>query len=152
MRSLSIVILAVALPVVSAFPQTPAQQTPSQVPPVPPTSTQPAPSPQRPITQPLQTPSPPTPAVAPLTLQQALDMAQKRNGDVAAEHFNVGAADASVKQALGAFFPTITPEFNYSDQRRTGNVSQFGGSAGGGTGSSTASRGTSINSGSTADV
>ena len=134
---------------VIGFCQTPPQN-PQTVPPIPPTTTQPAPSPQQPITQPLQTPTPTAPAGPVLTLQQAQQMARQRNGDVQAQRFNVGAADATMKQALGAFFPTITPEFNYSDERITGSSSRFGG--GGGAGGTGSSRSGVVSSGSTTDI
>lgn len=59
-----------------------------------------------------------------LTLNDALSMAQERNGTVAAARKQIDAARARANQARAAFYPTITPSLNYLDTRRdflTGN-------------------------------
>lgn len=48
-----------------------------------------------------------------LTLQEALRLAQERNGAVRAAKFNLMAAESSVRQAAGAFLPTLTPAYRY---------------------------------------
>jgi outer membrane protein len=91
-------------------------QTP---PPAAPAGTQAVPTPIKPG-MPLQ-PEQGNPALPTLTLDQALGMARTKNGDVTAEKFNAKASGAAVQQAYGAFFPTLTPQYQYSDERITGN-------------------------------
>lgn len=59
-----------------------------------------------------------------LTLDEALSMAQSRNGTVAAARKQVDAARSRANQANAAFYPTITPSLSYLDTKRdflTGN-------------------------------
>ncbi len=59
-----------------------------------------------------------------LSLDQALQMAQERNGDLAASRKQIDIARARANQARAAFYPTITPSIIYSDTRNdflTGN-------------------------------
>src|SRR5688572_14049564 len=57
-----------------------------------------------------------------LTLDEALRMARLNNGDVRAATFDVRAANARVKQAKAAFFPTITPFAQYSNRRTVTDI------------------------------
>ena len=85
-----------------------AQATPpQQLPPAPPI-------PQLP---PLNVP-PPASAGPPLTLQQAIAMAEGKNGDIKASRFQAAASGEVVNQQRAAFFPTITPEASYTNSRQ----------------------------------
>lgn len=53
-----------------------------------------------------------------LTLEQALKLASERNGTLRAAQLDVVAADARTKQALSAFYPTLTPSLEYNDSRQ----------------------------------
>lgn len=52
-----------------------------------------------------------------LTLDEALSMAQSRNGTVAAARKQVDAARARANQSKAAFYPTVTPALSYLDTR-----------------------------------
>lgn len=59
-----------------------------------------------------------------LSLDEALKMAQQKNGDLAAARKQIEAARARANQARAAFFPTITPSIIFNDNRNdflTGN-------------------------------
>jgi len=58
-----------------------------------------------------------TPASGTLTLQEALQMAKSRNGNIQAAASDIRSADARVRQSLAAFYPTITPEYQYNSDR-----------------------------------
>lgn len=57
-----------------------------------------------------------------LTLDEALRMAKLNNGDVKAATFDVRAANARVKQAKAAFYPTVTPFAQYSNRRTVTDI------------------------------
>lgn len=63
-----------------------------------------------------QTPADAAPAGV-LTLDQALRMARERNGTIQASLYQVKAAGAREQEAGAAFWPTITPEFQYNSNR-----------------------------------
>jgi outer membrane protein len=52
-----------------------------------------------------------------LTLEEALRLARANNGDVRAAVYDVRAANARTNQAKSAFYPTITPFFEWSNRR-----------------------------------
>jgi len=54
---------------------------------------------------------------APLTLDQAVQLAKKNNGDVRAAVFDVKSARARVDEARANFYPTITPTYTYNSRR-----------------------------------
>src|SRR5687768_9114367 len=54
-----------------------------------------------------------------LTLQEAIDHAEEHNGLLAASRYDVLIADSDVRAALSRFWPRITPEYRYVDQRNT---------------------------------
>jgi outer membrane protein len=58
-----------------------------------------------------------------LTLDEALRLARLNNGDIRAAALDVQAANARVKQARSAFFPTITPFVEYNNRRSTTDTS-----------------------------
>lgn len=63
-----------------------------------------------------------------LTLDDALRLAKERNGTVRAAYLNVEAAQSRVRESFGAFLPTLTPRYSYSDQRQeqgSGGVGAF---------------------------
>jgi len=62
-----------------------------------------------------------------LTLEEALRLARLNNGDVRAAAYDVRAANARTNQAKAAFYPTVTPFFEWSNRRSTTAIS--GGSA-----------------------
>jgi outer membrane protein TolC len=53
----------------------------------------------------------------PLTLDQAIQLAKKNNGDVRAAVFSEKGARSRVDQARANFFPTITPSYTYNSRR-----------------------------------
>lgn len=55
-----------------------------------------------------------------LGLDDALQMARERNGDVRAAFLNVQSAKARVDQSLGAFYPSVTPVWRWDSSRQTG--------------------------------
>lgn len=52
-----------------------------------------------------------------LTLDEALKLAEERNGTIIAARFDVEAARQRVNQARSAFLPTITPQYTYNSNR-----------------------------------
>lgn len=52
-----------------------------------------------------------------LTLDQALKLAKARNGAIRAAQFDLEAAKSGANQALAAFFPTVTPVYQYNSDR-----------------------------------
>ena len=58
-----------------------------------------------------------------LTLEEALRLARLNNGDVRAAAYDVRAANARTNQAKAAFYPTVTPFFEWSDRRSTTAIS-----------------------------
>src|SRR5689334_6688982 len=58
-----------------------------------------------------------------LTLDEALRLARLNNGDIRAAALDVQAANARVKQARSAFFPTITPFVEYNNRKSTTDTS-----------------------------
>lgn len=54
-----------------------------------------------------------------LTLQEAIDHAEEHNGLLAATRYDVLIAESEVRAALSRFWPRITPEYRYVDQRNT---------------------------------
>ena len=52
-----------------------------------------------------------------LTLEQALEMARRQNGDVRAATFSTRSAQARVAGAKANFYPTITPSYTYNSDR-----------------------------------
>ena len=70
---------------------------------------------QTPATQPAQTTQ--TPAAPTLTLDLAILLAKKNNGDVKAAVLTEKSARAAVDQARDQFFPIITPTYTYNSQR-----------------------------------
>lgn len=53
-----------------------------------------------------------------LTLDEALRLAKERNGVIRAANLDVLVARSRMRQSFGAFLPTLTPSFRYSDQRQ----------------------------------
>jgi outer membrane protein len=60
-----------------------------------------------------------------LTLEEALRLARERNGLIRAAEQDVRAAQARVTQAASAFYPTITPQYQYSDVKRERDQQSF---------------------------
>lgn len=60
-----------------------------------------------------------------LTLDEALRMARERNGTIRSAEYDIRAAQARVAQANSAFFPTVTPEYAFSDIRRELDLQTF---------------------------
>lgn len=64
-----------------------------------------------------------------LTLEDVLKLAKDRNGTVKAAMYDYAGARSSVAQSLAAFFPTITPVFQYNSDRSSflspGNTTLF---------------------------
>ena len=58
-----------------------------------------------------------------LSLDEALRLARTRNGTIKAAILDAKGADSRVKQALGAFFPTITPFAEYNNTRNVSDTS-----------------------------
>jgi outer membrane protein len=54
-----------------------------------------------------------------LTLQEAIRHAEERNGLIAASRFDVLISESGVREALSRFWPRITPEYRFVDQRNT---------------------------------
>lgn len=54
---------------------------------------------------------------AELTLDEALKLAKERNGTVLAAYLGVESAKSQVRQAKGAFLPSVTPRYSWSDDR-----------------------------------
>ena len=52
-----------------------------------------------------------------LTLDDALKLAKDRNGTVRSAYMQVKAGDASVVQALSAYYPTVTAQYQYNSDR-----------------------------------
>lgn len=55
-----------------------------------------------------------------MSLEDAVRLAQERNGTVRAAMLNAESAHARVVQARSAFLPTVTPLWRYDDSRQTG--------------------------------
>ncbi len=53
-----------------------------------------------------------------LTLDDALKLAKDRNGTVRSAYMQVKSGDASVVQALAAFYPTVTAQYTYNSDRQ----------------------------------
>jgi outer membrane protein len=60
-----------------------------------------------------------------LTLNEALELTRERNGTVRAALQNIRASDARVSQALADFYPTLTPQYQYSDIKRERDQQTF---------------------------
>jgi outer membrane protein len=63
-----------------------------------------------------------------LSLQEAIQHAEEHNGLLAATRYDVLIAESDVRAALSRFWPRITPEYRYVDQRNTigvGSSSRF---------------------------
>lgn len=63
-----------------------------------------------------------------LTIDEALKLAKDRNGTIRAAAYAVETARSRVRQSFGAFLPTLTPTYRYSDQRQessTGGTGAF---------------------------
>ena len=58
-----------------------------------------------------------------LTLQEAIDHAEEHNGLLEASRIDVLIADSDVRAALSRFWPRITPEYRYVDQRNSSGTS-----------------------------
>lgn len=57
------------------------------------------------------------PSPKPLTLEEALKLAKDRNGNVRAAYYDVESAKSGVGQSLAAFFPSVTPVYQYISDR-----------------------------------
>lgn len=53
-----------------------------------------------------------------LTLEDALRLAKERNGTVRSAVLNVESSQSRVRESFGAFLPTLTPTYRYTDQRQ----------------------------------
>lgn len=53
-----------------------------------------------------------------LTLDDALRLAKERNGTVRSAVLNVDFSQSRVRESFGAFLPTLTPTYRYTDQRQ----------------------------------
>src|SRR5579885_1728585 len=104
-RSAAISIVVVPVLVFAQQPAAPAPQTP--IPPIPTQTAQTGPT---------------------LTLEQAIQLATQRNGDVRTAVLNERSARAAVQGARANFFPNITPSYSYNSQR-TQNLVPGGGTA-----------------------
>jgi outer membrane protein len=60
-----------------------------------------------------------------LTLDEALRLARERNGLIRAAEQDVRAAQSRVAQASAAFYPTLTPTYQYSDVKRERDQASF---------------------------
>ncbi len=60
-----------------------------------------------------------------LTLDRALEMAAQNNGNVRAAYYNYLANRAAARSSLSAFYPTVTPNFQY-DVTRTNTYTGIG--------------------------
>lgn len=54
-----------------------------------------------------------------LTLDQAIEYAKAHNGRIAASKYDVLIADSDVRAALSTFWPRVTPEYRFVDQRNS---------------------------------
>jgi outer membrane protein len=60
-----------------------------------------------------------------LTLEEALELAVRRNGTVSAAYWDLEAARARVRQTRALFLPTVVPSFRYDSQRRAFDAGAF---------------------------
>jgi outer membrane protein len=60
-----------------------------------------------------------------LTLDEALRLARERNGLIRAAEQDVRAAQSRVTQAAAAFYPTLTPTYQYTDVKRERDQQSF---------------------------
>jgi len=60
-----------------------------------------------------------------LSLERALELARQRNGTIRAAELDVESARQRVTQANAAFYPQITPQYQYNDIRRERDRASF---------------------------